>query len=274
MRFIAPERDALPDRVFEQPLFADIEPELLALCRQAHWPEPESLNAFWPPPVAAGAYSLRFIAQDDLDDGAHYETRIFESGAIATRRDNWHDLFNAVVWLRNPCMKAALNRRQAEDIRRFGTRERTRAQCALTHFDEAGAVLRLDDAGMLSAWDTHDWPALFAAWDNARQQGRVQLRLFGHSLYEHALNPAIALVAKALVIDSRHALGHAEMDALVAQAIEARRCLNDPQELRPIPLSGIPGWHPEHGCADFFERQPCFRPKRAGKIYPEPLRVC
>lgn len=273
MRYSAPERASLPAGVLEHPAFSGLEPVLLALCRQAHWPAVESLNALWPPPLASGERSLRFIAQDQLDDDAHYETRIFDSGAIATRRDNWHDLFNAMVWLRNPRIKAALNRRQVEDIRRVGTRERTRAQCALTHFDEAGAVLRLDDADMLSAWDAHDWPALFGAWDAAHRQGRIQLWLFGHSIHEHALNPAIALVAKALVIDSAHALGLQQMDAVLAQAIDARRCLNDPQELRPIPLSGIPGWHPEHGRADFFERLPCFRPKRAGKTYPEPLRM-
>lgn len=268
MRYIAPERGTVASAVFEHPAFADFGPQLLALCGQADWPTVESLNSLWP-----DSEHRRFVQQAPLADGLHYETRIFERGAIATRRDNWHDLFNAMAWLRNPRIKAALNRRQTEDIRRVGTRERTRAQCALTHFDEAGAVLRLADAAMLSAWDAHDWPALFGAWPEAQNGGRIQLRLFGHSIHEHALNPAVALVAKALVIDCTQPLGVAEMDAAVAQAIEAKRCLNDPQELRPIPLSGIPGWHPAHGSADFFERLPCFRPKRAGKTYPPPLKM-
>ena len=272
MRYIAPERDTLPLGVFEHPAFADFGPALLALCRQTHWPDVEGLNALWPTPSVKADQHLRFAAQDDLHDGQHYETRIFERGLIATRRNNWHDLFNAFTWLRNPCIKAALNRRQVEDIRRVGTRERTRAQCALTHFDEAGAVLRLDDPVMLSAWDAHDWPAFFGAWDAAQRDGRVQLWLFGHSLYEHALNPAIALVAKALVIRAPRMFDLQEMDAFIAQAITTRRCLNDPQELRPIPLSGIPGWHPEQDFPDFFARVPCFRPKRIGKTYPEALR--
>lgn len=273
MRYIAPERGMLAPGVFGHPAFADIEPTLLALCQQAHWPDVDDLNALWPTAGTDNDRHLRFVAQDGLHDGEHYEMRIFDSGRIATRRDNWHDLFNAMVWLRNPCIKAALNRRQVEDIGRFGTRQRSRAQCALTHFDEAGAVLRLDDPAMLAAWDTHDWPALFGAWEAARHGGRVQLWLFGHSLHEHALNPDIALVAKALVIAGPRALGLHAMDAFIAQAIAAQRCLNDPQELRPIPLSGIPGWHPQYACPDFFERLPCFRPKRAGKTYPEPLRA-
>ena len=271
MRYIAPERGTVPAGVFRHPAFADLEPELLALCEQPDWPAVERLNTLWP--ARPDAVPRRFVDQATLDDGLHYEMRIAGSGVIATRRDNWHDLFNAMVWLRNPDIKAALNRRQVEDIRRVGTRQRTRAQSALTHFDEAGAVLRLADDAMLSFWDAHDWPAFFGAWDAACRDGNVQLWLFGHSIHEHALNPAIALVAKALVIDSPLPLNGHEMDTAIAQAIAAKCCLNDPQELRPIPLAGIPGWHPEHGSVDFFTRVPSFRPKRAGKSYPQPLKM-
>lgn len=272
MRFTAPVRGGIPDATFAHPAFADIAPGLLALCRQAHWPDIATLNACWP--VAdAGIHGRRFIDQDSLDDGRHYEVRIHETGLIATRRDNWHDLFNAMVWLRQPRTKSALNRRQVADIRRAGTRERTRGQCALTHFDEAGAVLRLADAAMLSAWDAHDWPAFFGAWQAASREGLVQLWLFGHALHEHALNPGIALVAKALVIESTEAMTLDAMDARLADAIDAGRCLQDPQELRPIPLSGIPGWHAGQTQADFYRRMPCFRPKRPGRVYPAPLTM-
>lgn len=272
MRFIAPARGAIPDATFAHPAFADIAPGLLALCRQAQWPDIAALNACWPADDAGGR-GYRFIAQDDLQDGRHYELRIEESGLIATRRDNWHDLFNALVWLRQPRTKAALNRRQVADIRRIGIRQRTPAQNALTHFDEAGAVLRLADAGMLAAWDAHDWPALFGAWPQAERAGRVQLWLFGHALHEHALDPGIALVAKALVIDGADALTVDAMDVRLADAIDAGRCLRDPQELRPIPLSGIPGWHAGQAQVDFYRRMPCFRPKRPGRIYPAPLTL-
>ena len=161
MRYIAPERGTLAAGVFRHPAFAGLDAGLLALCLQPDWPTVDSLNALWPERPDGGR--MRFVDQATLADGKHYEVRIFEDGIIATRRDNWHDLFNAMVWLRDPYIKMALNRRQVEDIRRVGTRERTRGQCALTHFDEAGAVLRLSDADMLSAWDAHDWPAFFGA---------------------------------------------------------------------------------------------------------------
>jgi hypothetical protein len=112
---------------------------------------------------------------------------------------------------------------------------------------------------------------VFARWPVAVAENRLQLWLFGHSIYEHALNPAIALVAKALVIQHAKALTDAEMQKHMANLIRAQQCLRDPQELRPIPLSGIPLWHSDYQHVDFFQRVPCFQPKRAGKIYPEPL---
>lgn len=142
----------------------------------------------------------------------------------------------------------------------------------MTHFDEAGAIVRLDDERLLSAWDAHDWPTLFRGWQAAERRGALQCWVFGHALMEHALTPAIALVAKALVIAHPAPMDAAQLDALLAAHVSAGLCLNDPQELRPIPLSGVPGWHPEHGHPDFFQRLPCFRPKREGRLYPAPIR--
>lgn len=273
MRYIAPERGQIPPDVYEHPVFAGFSPEEMALCRQLPWPEIDDLNAYWQPPFQLAGKNYRFQAQDQLLDGKHYEMRIYQDGVIATRRSNWHDLFNAFVWKRHALIKSALNRRQCRDIQAIGPRERTRAQYAMTQFDEAGAILRLADDGMLEAWDAHDWPRFFRVWDDVMQKGRLQLWLFGHSIHEHALNPGIALVAKALVIDNPLPMHKEEMDVAVAEAIGNGLCLNDPQELRPIPLTGIPGWHPEHNAADFFERVPCFQPKRVGKIYPPPLKM-
>jgi hypothetical protein len=57
----------------------------------------------------------------------------------------------------------------------------------------------------------------------------------------------------------------------VAQAIGACRVLRDPLELRPLPLSGIPGWHPGNVDEAFHQAAPCYRPLRQGRTYPAPL---
>ena len=273
MRYCAPDRECLDALIWQHPVFTYLNHRHLALCRILEWPEVDSLNGLWQAPLNSNGQNYRFVAQEVLADSLHYEQRIFEFGDIPTRSRNWHDLFNAFIWMTFPNIKAALNTRQVHDINAVGAKQRTRAQCAMTHFDEAGAIIRLSDAGMLESWSQHDWPSLFDAWQDAVAAGKLQLWLFGHTQYEHALNPDIALVAKALVIQSDQPYSDAMMDEFIAQAIIDKHCMNDPQELRPIPLSGIPGWHELSGQADFYQRVPCFRPKRVGKIYPEPLRA-
>lgn len=226
----------------------------------------------------------RFCAQDAalLADGLHYETRIAERGELATRESHPHDFFNALVWLRHPRLKRALNARQVADIARVGPKQRTRGQCALTHFDEAGAIVWLADPTLLPLWDAHDWAALFgarrAAWGRA-----IAVTVFGHALVEHVWNGHDLPVAKALVVQvAQEALRNRpcgpgavlerwpDAEARVAAAIAAGELLADPQELRPLPLAGIPGWHADAARPTFLHEAPCFRPLRPGRRYPAP----
>jgi hypothetical protein len=59
--------------------------------------------------------------------------------------------------------------------------------------------------------------------------------------------------------------------AALAEAIREGKLLNDPQELRPLPLSGIPGWCEENASEDFYRTAACFRPVRPGRRYPVPF---
>jgi hypothetical protein len=229
---------------------------------------------------AAGA-AIRFVAQTHalLADGLHYEERIARDGAVATREGSTHDLFNALVWLRHPALKRAMNARQVADIARVGPRQRTRGQCALTHFDEGGAIVWIDARAPLAAWDAHDWRALFLdardAWGTS-----IAITPIGHALFDHALAHDEYPVARALVVRaagadivarSRDALIGAwpEAERFVADAIAGGRLLADPQELRPLPLAGL--WDARSKSAGFYATAPCFRPLRAGRRYPEPL---
>jgi hypothetical protein len=161
-----------------------------------------------------------------------------------------------------------LNARQVAEIGKVGPTQRTRAQCALTHFDEGGVIVLLRDSALLALWDAHDWHGLFwrerAAWTD----GRIEAVVFGHALLEHALWPAPLLVGKALVTMTQS--GNVD-DAVarVAESIDAGHLLNDPQELRPLPLSGIPGWHAGNVEESFYRQAPCFQPLRAGRSYPQ-----
>jgi len=275
VRFVAPARAQVDAAVFARPPLSQWQ-EFDGLLRGMQWPSLDELNAFVPP------HAPRFVAQTPelLQDGLHYEARIAQRQQIATREHNWHDLLNAVIWLRHPELKSALNARQCAEIAHIGAKQRTRAQCALTHFDEAGIVVMLRDARLLELWDAHDWHGLFWRERDVWHDGRVQVEVFGHALLEHALAPGQLLVGKALaVVDddvaarTQNAQSNKSTLSVVAAAIGHGRLLNDPQELRPLPLSGIPGWRAENEAEDFYSTAPCFCPVRAGRRYPEPLRI-
>ncbi len=169
-RFQAPPREAVDSSRFEHPAFVgfDVHGDWL---RSRHWPEIGELDA-----RLAGALHpfsarrLRFVEQTPalLADGLHYEARILREGRIATRARNWHDLFNALMWLERRALKGAMNLRQVADLGLTGPGQRSRGQCALTHFDEAGAVVVRPAAYLWARGHAHDWVGLFlghaAAW--------------------------------------------------------------------------------------------------------------
>ena len=267
MRYNAPAREAVEPAVFGRwPLCGWSEYE--ALLSGPHWSSISALNGYWP----AGARE-RFVAQTPalLADGLHYEQRIAQTGAIATRERNWHDLFNALVWLRHAPLKRALNAQQLLGIEQVGTRQRTRAQCALTHFDEAGVLVLVREPQLLALWDAHDWHGLFWRHRDAWLDGTLVPLVFGHALLEHALSPEKLLVGKALAVIGPGD-GEVACDA-VARSIADGRLLRDPLELRPLPLSGIPGWHAQNGSEAFHRETACYQPRRPGRSYPEPTSV-
>ena len=153
----------------------------------------------------------------------------------------------------------------------MGSKRRSRAQYALTHFDEAGVVVALRDPSLLALWDTHDWHGLFWCERAAWRDGRIEVVVFGHALLEHALDPRRLLVGKALVVALAQGVPVDAAIAACATNIREGRVLRDPLELRPLPLSGIPGWHLDGEDEDFHRIAPCYQPLRAGRVYPAPL---
>ncbi|SIQ80736.1 DUF3025 domain-containing protein [Solilutibacter tolerans] len=265
-RFIAPSRSEVDSSCFAHPLYAQYA-DYIDWMQATAWPCIEDLNR----KMSLDAH--RFVLQDQalLADGLHYEVRIGEKGRIATRAENWHDLFNAMVWCRWPALKLAFNALQRSHIAKMGPSNRNRAQYALTQFDEAGVIVRMRDPSLLSLWDAHDWTALFHAHADAWASGDIAIAaVVGHALLEHGLQPAQYIVGKALVVQGD--VDDATCVARIADGIAAGELLNDPLELRPLPLAGVPGWHVGQDAA-FFREAACFQPLREGRVYPEPSLV-
>jgi hypothetical protein len=280
-RFEAPVRQALDPGVFARwPLssYAEFAPEWLS----AEWPSIGTLLAGRALEHAVSGRVLDFAAQtiDLLADGLHYEQRIATRGLIATRM-NWHDLFNAAVWRRWSATKSVLNALQCRDIERVGPRERTRAQCAATHFDEGGVIVLCSDPELVRIWDTHDWGRLFVEHADAFGT-RIEVCVFGHALLEHALRPEQLYVGKAVcvaladeamhdVLAAIRAGEYTGIDRQFAAILSASDALADPQNLRPLPISGIPGVRDDQDAV-FYREAECFRPLRPGRTYPAPLQ--
>ena len=151
-----------------------------------------------PPLLAAGM--LQFVSQAELPPGHAYESFIAKTACVPTR-DNLHDLFNGLVWLRWPKLKRHLNELQASELtrRRLET-TRGAVRDALTLFDENAALLQLPP--LLEAdLRQRDWRALFvehrADWADAR------VWLFGHALLEKLVRPRKAITAHAWLLPQR-----------------------------------------------------------------------
>src|SRR5512139_1764336 len=135
----APSFDAGTARSLAQdPLFAPIA-GLLTSFAPERFGDLGRLNAMAcevePRPHAHSGHPIRFVPPDGTRLG--YEPRIHATGDVITRPDNWHDLFNALVWLRFPHAKAALNGLHVEELgeaRRASGRGPLRD--AATQFDE------------------------------------------------------------------------------------------------------------------------------------------
>jgi Protein of unknown function (DUF3025) len=269
MRFEAPARESVPAATFFHPAYAGF-PHAYLL-RGQEWPALTTLNeALDGARHVTSGHALRFVAQTPalLADCLHYEARIFETGKIATRKGHWHDLFNALMWLDRGALKCAVNTAYVQEIRAGNAAHRSRPQYALTHFDEAGAVVILRDRSLLTPWDAHDWHGLL--WIRRAQWARdARVILFGHALLEHFLVPEILPVAKCLVVVDQ-VRDDSEIMEAVASAIANLALLRDPQDLRPLPLVGLDGWHCNTSREDFYRTAPCFRPLRAGRRYPNP----
>ncbi len=277
MRYQAPARDAIDADVWRRPPLAEIVAQYSWLAAP-EWPTLAALNAMLEGRQhGITGMPLRFVEQTPalLRDGLHYEQRTFERGAISTRAENWHDLLNALIWIRHTPLKSAINARYAAELQGRVGKERSRAQMAITHFDEGGAIVLLRDAALAAYWDRHDWHGLFWRERRAWLDGRIRVIVFGHAMLEHALSPHQLVTAKCMLVQQPPGDDTLDQERALLDAIAARiaqgNCLNDPQELRPLPLSGIPGWHNENDDEDFYRSADCFRPLRPGRVYPPPL---
>jgi len=219
------------------------------------WPTLEALNALAEEAQVrtASGKPVRFVSPSAADP--YYEVHLYETGCVATRRENWHDFFNALVWLAYPQTKAAINALHAKQIPLENGR-RGRLRDMLTIFDEGGAIVLCADAELNRMIREFRWRELF--WDcRERLLRSMRFVVVGHAVLEKALEPWPGIACKALFtgVDD-------DADSCAAQWLTAHA---SPQELAPLPVFGYPGWLPESTRAEFYSDTRYFRPFKQEK---------
>ncbi len=253
----------------DAPIFTALAP-LLGRLPPDRFPRHDELDALATPAMLSGGGApIRFVppAAD-----AQYEVHIFETGEVQTRPDSWHDLFNALVWLAFPRTEAVLNRHHYEEIRaRRGERLRGTARDVLTLFDEGGIVVASADAELSSLLRQFRWKELF--WERRAQVLRaMRFYVFGHAIYEKALEPYKGVTAKALIVEVTPELLEvplarqlAELDARAVDYFSGTQALASTRALSPLPILGIPGWEPANAREEYYDDRAQFRPGRSNE---------
>jgi hypothetical protein len=230
----------------------------------AAWPAPDDLNrlAALRGVRSGGGAPLRFESApaSPMPAAADYERRIHDEGVVLLRAANWHDLFNALVWLAFPHTKAALNRAHVAQLRaQAAAGPRGSRRDALTLLDESGVLVLSRDAAVPGRLRAFEWKRLF--WDERETLLRTtRFVLFGHGLYEKALAPYVGMSGHALLLEVPGGVADADADVLAARAVE--ECLMSPRDLAPLPLLGVPGWWRDNQAAAFYDNTDYFRPGR------------
>ncbi|MEO8344048.1 MAG: DUF3025 domain-containing protein [Gallionella sp.] len=266
--------------LLNSPLFAPLQ-TILADLDAGDFPTLQNYNALlaasYPPITVQSGMSLRFVSQEcgKLSFEAQYEPRCYLSGEVQMRAHNWHDLFNALVWLTFPKTKAMLNARHYHALlneRASGNPARGAARDANTLFDESGVIVVYADndsgaelAGLVSGFR---WKELF--WQR-REQVRAQMGfyLFGHGLYEKALQPYVGMTGQGLLLaveqeyfswSQKQQLTH--LDNLLADYLAAPEHCRNTRDLSPVPLLGVPGWTTDNCSETYYDNTAYFRPSR------------
>jgi hypothetical protein len=211
---------------------------------------PHALNA-------QGGAPVRFTGPAALPQGHAYEAHIFATRTCPTR-ENLHDFFNGLAWLKFPLAKARLNALQAMEIAQGavgGVRGPVRD--AITLFDENGALLDAPPA-LWEALIARDWKRLFV--DLRPLWAQAQVLVVGHALLEKLAQPRKALTAH--IWHSQCPLSsHADADEWLASELTAERLRTKP--FVTLPVLGIPGWCQGNDDESFYDDLRVFRPPPA-----------
>lgn len=278
-----------PQVLLASPLFA----ALVSVIRQipaSRFPSLDELNALlalrqFAISVSNG-HPLRFVPQahGSLAFEAQYEPRCYLTGEMQTRADNWHDLLNALVWLTFPKSKAAINERHYRALTDGAPQndlssQRGAVRDTNTLLDESGVIVAYADEALAGLLRDFRWKELF--WQQReRVRSRMGFYLFGHGLYEKALQPYVGMTGQGWLVrveaefftwPLERQLTH--LDESLAAYLAEPEYGSSARELSPVPLLGVPGWAAGNESVEYYANTHYFRSGRQSSAQRKPLRT-
>lgn len=239
------------------------------------WPSHDDLNSLITQNkktiLTQSGKAVRFVPQatGKQDVERKYEARIYLAGEIQTRAHNWHDLFNALVWQIFPHTKSILNQIhfQAQQIESSNnTPNRCGLRDAATLFDESGVIVVSDQSSLTRLLLDFEWKSLFWQQRDAVLQS-MRFFVFGHGLYEKALNPYTGMTGKGIVFDVDQAFFARSLpdqlsilDTMLASFLSSAQLSS--AQLTPVPVLGYPGWIGENQHEAYYDNKQYFRDRR------------
>ena len=254
------------------PIFAPLQGALARLPK-SRWPDHADLTAAAGGITTSRGVALRFVLPRPHTDKErpYYEMRIAQTGEVETRPQNWHDFFNALVWITYPQAKAMINAQHASMLKERGGEEikrRSPERDALTLFDEGGVIVASSSPELMRLIIDFEWKQLF--WSRrAELAGKLNFLGFGHAMYEQALAPYIGMVAKTVFVPVSELFFMlplpsriAQANALLAAHFANRARFQSPKMMAPMPVLGVPGWHPDTERESYYDDPDHFRGQR------------
>ena len=259
------------------PIFAPLHPVSAQWSTSfSHWPSLADyqmlLEKHAPELCSRHGARIHFVEQDIKPQyfAQGYEPRIYLKGEVQTRQQNWHDFFQVMMWSSLPESKSlinALHYQASYDRVQRQQSHRNDMENLLTQFDECGGIVLCSDPDLLQLVYEHRWLELF--WEN-----RISLCehfsciVFGHALYEKALNPYIGMTAHCLCLQVappflRQTMQQQlqQLDQYICNEFSSGR-YHRARDLQPFPLLGMPGWSPMTQDPAFYANTAYFRPRR------------
>jgi len=271
-----------PDFHVGVPLFDPLRPLLETFAGYPEWPGLEAMQRLLEqrdePLCTLHGAALKVVAQAGRPDHfeQHYAPRIYLSGEIQTRTRNWHDLFQLLSWFVFPRTKAVINALHVPKAKRrlevdHEPGRRTPLENTLSLFDEGGAVLVADDQTLLQLVREFRWKELF--WSRRDELAEhFDCVVFGHAMYEKAMAPYLGMTANTILLEDDGSYFRLDRDGRLAWIDEKLAAIfergdiyQQPKDLQPFPILGMPGWDPANADERYYDNTDYFRPGRRAK---------